>query len=285
MDGFIRKEHFDEFQVDTRNGIASDRRAVELASSFLSRRAFEHGTDASQCPRLAIVYLYGTHATYQSYPSDQLDQPAADDRYPFPYPLRMRDRVWNRYRNSARTVDRLIKPLMQRDRVIVALGDHGESFLEDGSVGHGIRLSCVQNMTGAVLYCPGSKSRAITYQTSHADVLPTLLSCLRAKLSDRDVIDGASFLNATDRQISQRVFSTRNYLDSDYGLIGPWTQDPRKPFAYRFKASVSTGVATAVNAIDERGFNIGSETTENQAMALRKWQAILNRSSSPLIQQ
>lgn len=285
MDGFIRKDHFDEFEVNARNGIASDRRAVELAAAFLSRRSFAYEIHQGERPRLAIVYLYGTHATYQSYPSDQLDQPAADDRYPFPYPPRMRDRVWNRYRNSARTVDRLIKPLMQRDRVIVAVGDHGEAFLEDGSIGHGIRLSRVQNMTGAVIYCPDSPSRTITRPTSHADILPSLLSCLDVTLSDHDVIDGTSLLNATDTQLARRCFSTRNYLEPDYGLIGPWTQDISKPFAYRFKASIKTGIATAVNAIDERGLSTDSETLETQAVAIKKWQAMLNRSSSELTQQ
>ena len=285
MDGFIREEHFDEYRVNVRNGIASDRRAVELASAFLSDRSLTHDNATSDCPRLAIVYLYGTHATYQSYPTDQLDQPAADDRYPFPYPSRLRDQVWNRYRNAARTVDRLIKPLMQRDRVIVAVGDHGEAFLEDGSIGHGIRLSRVQNMTGAVIYCPGTTPRMITRPTSHADVLPSILSSLDIKLSDPDAIDGMSLLDATDIQLSQRCFSTRNYLEPDYGLIGPWTQQANKPFAYRFQASINTGIATAINAIDERGLKTDSENLETQAVAIKKWQTMLNRSSSASIQK
>ncbi|MDA7873971.1 sulfatase-like hydrolase/transferase [Rhodopirellula sp.] len=280
MDGFIRKKHFDEFETSSRNGIASDRRAVDLASSFLSRDSNRTPETLNRGPRLAIVYVYGTHATYQSYSEDQLDQPAADNRYPFPYPARMRDSVWNRYRNSARTVDRLLKPLLSRDRVIVAVGDHGESFLEDGTIGHGIRLSRYQNMTAAVMFCPGKLARVVELPTSHTDVLPTLFSYLGVDLSDAGAIDGTSLELATDRQLADRRFATRNYLEPDYALIGPWTQDPSKPFAFRFKASVFAGSATELNAIDEVGLQVEHADSAIQAREVKKWQASLTRTKS-----
>jgi len=278
MDGFIRPELFDEFHASARNGISSDRRAVELASAFLSRRSTTTELVPVSTPRLAIVYLYGTHAMYQSYPDDQIDRPAADNRFPFPYPSRMRDLVWNRYRNSARTVDRLIEPLLVRDRVIVAVGDHGEAFLEDGTIGHGIRLSRYQNMTAAVLHFPGEPAKVLERPTCHADVLPTLFSFLDVKLSDPNVIDGASLIRATDETLAERTFCVRNYLHPDYGLIGPWSQDPSRPFAYRFQASISNGDATALNGIDEEGNEDNTETLENQAAQVLKWKQKLYRS-------
>ncbi|MAI74202.1 MAG: hypothetical protein CMM01_25360 [Rhodopirellula sp.] len=279
MNGFIRPEVFDEFEVRPRNGISSDRRAVELASSFLDRGGDAMSEKMNRRPRLAIVYLYGTHATYQSYPADQLDQPAADDRFPFPYPARMRAAVWNRYRNSARTVDRLIKPLMNRNRVIVAVGDHGEAFLEDGTVGHGLRLSRYQNMTAAVLYCPGASPNIIDQPTSHLDVLPTVLSCLNVQLSDPDAIDGLSLIDANQQRLDKRSFCVRNYLGTDYGLIGPWTRKPGQPFAYRFSASIKTGMARALNGIDERGVDRKLQDAETQSMEIRKWQSRMYRTS------
>jgi hypothetical protein len=279
MDGFIRPELFDEFHVTARNGISSDRRAVELASAFLSRQSITLDLDPVQKPRLAIVYLYGTHAMYQSYPEDQIDRPAADDRFPFPYPSRMRDLVWNRYRNSARTVDRLIKSLLARDRVIVVVGDHGEAFLEDGTIGHGIRLSRYQNMTAAVLHFPGEPAKVLERPTCHADVLPTLLSFLDVKLSDPNVIDGASLIGATDETLTERTFCVRNYLQPDYGLIGPWSRDPARPFAYRFQASIANGDATALNGIDEKGNEDNAEILENQAAQILKWKQRLYRSA------
>lgn len=271
MNGFIRPQLFDQYEVRSRDGIASDRRAVQLASSFLSRadRSFDPKIDSE--PRLAFVYLYGTHATYQSYASDQLDQPAADNRFPFPYPARMRNKVWNRYRNSARTVDRLIKPLLRRDSIVVVVGDHGEAFLEDGTVGHGTRLSRYQNMTAAVLYCPGNSSQLVEQPTSHADVLPTILSFLKVNLSDPEAIDGLSLTAATEQQLRARRFCVRNYLSEEYGLIGPWTMNSTKPFAYRFAASIKTESASPMNGIDEFGLETDVQNFREQKAEVTRW--------------
>ena len=271
MSGFIRAPLFDEYEVRPRDGISSDRRAVELASAFLSRAERHVSMETTRSPRLAMVYLYGTHATYQSYSRDQVDQPAADNRFPFPYPARLRDAVWNRYRNSARTVDRLVKPLLARDRVIVVVGDHGEAFLEDGTAGHGIRLSRYQNMTAALLYCPGESARVIEQPTSHTDVLPTMLSFLKAQLSDPGVIDGVSLVQASEQQLVARRFCIRNYLDDDYGLIGPWTKDPAKPFAYRFTARIKTETIKPLNGIDELGLEMDLETGNEMSAELTEW--------------
>lgn len=280
MGGFIRPQLFDQYEAKSRDGISSDRRAVELASVFLSHDDGSGKGETVRPPRLAIVYMYGTHATYQSYTSDQTDQPAADNRFPFPYPSRMRDAVWNRYRNSARTVDRLIKPLLQRDRVIVTVGDHGEAFLEDGTIGHGLRISRYQNMTAAVLYCPGEPVLLIDQPTSHADVLPTILSYLKVSLSDPEAIDGLSLEQATEQQLAFRRFCVRNYLGEDYGLIGPWTKNSAKPFAYRFTASITTEAATPLNGIDEFGLEMDTQDMQEQTAELTRWKSQVYRKTA-----
>ena len=280
MSGFIRPQLFDQYEAKPRDGIASDRRAIELASAFLSRPDDSSGSQVVSEPRLALVYLYGTHATYQSYASDQLDQPAADNRFPFPYPARMRDSVWNRYRNSARTIDRLLKPLLRRDRVVVTVGDHGEAFLEDGTVGHGTRLSRAQNMTAAVLYCPGKEGQVLEQPTCHADVLPTLLSFLQVDVSDPRAIDGISLTNATEEQLRARRFSVRNYLSQEYGLIGPWTKNSAKPFAYRFGASIRAEAVSPLNGIDEFGLESESQNIEEQTAEVTKWMSHFYRRGS-----
>jgi membrane-anchored protein YejM (alkaline phosphatase superfamily) len=114
---------------------------------------------------------------------DQKNQPAAPDHYPIPYPTSLRDQVCNRYLNSARSVDRILADLLDPQRVTIMVGDHGESFLEDGCQGHGIRISRVQNRTPAVVYWPGCEPKSIDAPTMHADVLPTLASACRLPLN------------------------------------------------------------------------------------------------------
>ncbi|HBV64857.1 MAG TPA: hypothetical protein DEF45_17745 [Rhodopirellula sp.] len=281
MDGFIRSQLFDRYEAKPRNGIASDHRAVQRASAFLSREHDHTDDQTAQKPRLAFVYLYGTHALYQSYPRDQIDQPAADNRFPFPYPTRIRDRVWNRYCNSARTVDRLLKTLLRRDSILVAVGDHGEAFLEDGTVGHGTRLSRYQNMTPAILYCPGTPAQTIEQPTCHADILPTILSFLEADLSDAEAIDGVSLTTTSEHELIARSFCVRNYLTEEYGLIGPWTSDLTKAFAYRFTASIKTESASHLNGIDERGQETEVQDFSAQTAEIANWMSELYRKTPP----
>lgn len=277
MDAFTRPESFDVHDVVPRDGIASDRHAVTMAKMFLTRQTSDSAGAGKRIPRLAIVYLYGTHATYQSYSNDQIDQPAADNRFPFPYPRRMRDAVWNRYRNSARTIDRLLKPLLERDRVIAIVGDHGEAFFEDGTVGHGLRLSRYQNMTAGIFYCPDWDPKVIEQPTSHIDILPTLLSFVGVQLSDAAALDGHPLVGTVEQILQSRRFCVRNYLGNEYGLIGPWTRDAEKPFAYRFNATLRPHNAMALNGIDERGYETDLESLQEMSSEVKKWQLGLYR--------
>jgi membrane-anchored protein YejM (alkaline phosphatase superfamily) len=269
MDGYISDEHFDVFETSSPGGLASDRRATQLASDFLNRDE----TSEQRRPRLALLYLYATHATYNSYVEDQVFQPAADDRFLIPYPQAARPQIWNRYKNSARSVDRLLSAVLRQDRVVVVTGDHGESFLEDGTIGHGIRISAFQNKTPAVLFIPGQPGRVIEAPTSHADLLPTILSATGVPLSDDGVFDGVDLLEASDEILSKRLLVTRNYLRDDVALIGPWTNRADQPFGYRVSVSLRDMHMSALNCIDQRGYQQesvdGDETQVGEA--LEQW--------------
>lgn len=267
MDGFIDPQHFDVFECVHPNGLLSDRHAVVNASRFLARQQHE----GSAKPRLAILYLYATHAVYQSYVEDQVFQPAADRRLIYPYSDQMRDQVWNRYRNSGRTVDRFLKSLLRDDRVILVTGDHGESFLEDGTIGHGIRISSYQNMTPAILYAPQLAPRKIRAPTSHIDLLPTLLDLLAIPITHPRVFDGVSLCRASDQALSDRCFLTRNYLDNDYGLIGPWSAQLDAPYAYRVLLSLDPPQFRALNAINAEGIGLAARPTPDSRVSLQRW--------------
>ncbi|MGB7327504.1 MAG: sulfatase-like hydrolase/transferase [Rubripirellula sp.] len=220
MDGFISEEHYDEFSVEPLDGLASDRRATMLAIEYLRPREV-----TPRKPRLAILYLYATHATFNSYPEDQKFQPAADDRFTIPYPPSAADEVWNRYRNAAVTTDRFIGAVLDEDaaqnRIVVFTGDHGESFLEDGTIGHGTKLSPQQNMTPAIIRIPGGRHRIIDSPTMHADILPTLLAAAGIELSEqnRPLFDGIDLASANEGTLADRFFVTRNYFDDKVAII------------------------------------------------------------------
>lgn len=211
MDGFVNENVFDEFRVTARDWLVTDRIAAERASTFLGKER------TLRKPRLAVLYLYSTHADYRSYATDQVFQPAARDGYLIPYSQDSRDQVWNRYRNSARSIDRLLAGLLSNDRITVVTGDHGESFLEDQVCGHGTKLNQFQNMTPALVFAPGLNGNVVDRPTSHADLLPTMLDAAKIRVSDPNVMDGNSLLRQLPRD---RIVFTRNYLDHEVWLIG-----------------------------------------------------------------
>lgn len=263
MDGYLSGEHYDVFADSPPNWLVSDRTATQRAALFLDRRETDqHG------PKLAVLYLYSTHANYHSYAEDQVFQPAADDRFLIPYSESSRPRVWNRYKNSARSIDRLLAAVMKPDRVIIITGDHGESFLEDGTCGHGIRISKYQNMTPAVIHFPGVAARVIRSPTMHADLLPTLLSAVGIPLSQPDVFDGDDL--RTREPFGPRHFVTRNYLSDDVAIVGPWTTGQDRPFAIRASVSLRGPHATVLNAIDASGNQIPASQNQCDA-ALDRW--------------
>ena len=267
MDGFIDEAKFDEFKSIARKGLDSDRMATQQASAFLNE---ESATGSERAPRLAVLYLYGTHATFDSYAQDQIFQPAADDRFLYPYDASARESVWNRYRNSARTADRFLSAVATDERIVLVTGDHGEAFLEDGTIGHGVRISAVQNMTPAVLYVPDQPPRLLKANTSHIDLLPTLIAAAGLKLTDPKALDGENLLEASRKTLGERVFATRNYLEPDVALIGPWTQDTNLPFAYRMNVSLRKMQVDSLDAIDKHGKETPSQEPE-QHEAATQW--------------
>ena len=261
MDGFINRQQFDVFAVEQPNWLESDRRSTELASRFLGRE-----DAADRKPRVALLYLYSTHADYHSYPQDRLDLPAADDRFVIPFAESAAPAVWNRYKNSARSIDRFLSAILSEDRIVIVTGDHGEAFLEDGTCGHGIRLSRYQNMTPAVIYCPGRAPRVIDRPTMHADLLPTLLSAAGLTPSDARAMDGIDLLAASDDLLANRLFLTRNYLDDDCALIGSELGDL---FGYRCSIVFRDWTARALNPIDEAGNE--TESSSDGQQFLKRW--------------
>jgi hypothetical protein len=91
----------------------------------------------------------------------------------------------NRYKNSLHFVDGLIGDLLDvlRERglfektIILVTGDHGQEFNETGQNywGHNGNFSRYQIQVPLIVRWPGALRREGTHQTSHMDVVPTLM--------------------------------------------------------------------------------------------------------------
>ncbi|GAA5508374.1 sulfatase-like hydrolase/transferase [Novipirellula caenicola] len=256
MDGFLNEQQFDVFQCEPKGWSEVDRRTVSRATAFLNRSDLADAS--SPPPRLAVVYLYTTHADYRCDPADEWFHPAADDSFPIPYRPELRNAVWNRYKNCARTVDRLIRPLLDRNRVVIVTGDHGEAFLEDGTCGHGTKLSRYQTMTPAIIFAPGITPKQIDQPTIHADLLPTLIELAGLPISDPSVFDGspiASKSKLNNSRWKERVFMVRDYLSDEALLVGPPTASMQSEsiLGIGCRVSLDENWVRITNAISESG--------------------------------
>ena len=281
MDGFLNEQQFDVFRCKPKGWSEVDKRTVSHATAFLNRE--DLADEPSPSPRLAVVYLYTTHADYRCDPADEVFHPAADDSFPIPYLPTQRDAVWNRYKNCARTVDRLIRPLLDRNWVVIVTGDHGEAFLEDGTCGHGTKLSRYQTMTPAIVYAPGIKSERMEQPTMHADLLPTLVALVDLPMSDLSVFDGnpiASNRELNNSGLNERVFMIRDYLSDEALFVGPWTTSTESERIFGIGCRVSLGenrvrITTAISDSGDAATDLpGSHRQSNKkinSQILQEW--------------
>jgi membrane-anchored protein YejM (alkaline phosphatase superfamily) len=124
--------------------------------------------------------------------------------------------VINRYHNALHATDALIGQLLGAlkeagvdDQTVVAItGDHGESFWDDGTMGHSTRLSPAQLHVPLILHVPGRPAERLTHVTSHVDVMPTLFELAGLTLDPALYSDGGSIFQATGRPALVASMST-----------------------------------------------------------------------------
>ncbi len=269
MDAFLSPRQFDRYDVEPMDWLASDRRSIAKAMQFLHKSA----SPATRPPRLAVLFLYSTHAPFAVADAQVIDQPAASADYPIPFPESWRESVWNRYRNAARTLDAALGDVLGSDAVIVLVGDHGESFLDDDTIGHGTKLSRAQTRTTALISGPMFSSREVHERTMHADILPTLLAAAGIEVSLANQFDGIDLGSATRAELRSRVFSISNLVGRDLVLVPPIDRRSGAEFGTRVEFSLIDETIVPRGRIDEKGDLIGPPDDET----LRQWMERLVR--------
>lgn len=167
-----------------------DQKLCDIARGLLDR---QNQAVSRERPVCVILAPFCTHADYHCEPQDRVFHPAFNDSIPFPpFEDDERLRVRNRYRNSVHALDRMLGPLFHRDRIIIVVGDHGESLGEDGWLFHGTKASAAQITTPFIFHVPDQGGRRINGPTSHIDILPGLLDQLKIEIDSPWVLPGRS---------------------------------------------------------------------------------------------
>ena len=258
MTGYIGPDNFDVFSESDGEWPISDVKATKEATEFLTRTGF-YATPKGRKrkPRLTFLYYFSTHIRYFAEPQDEVFKPAAGSRFAVPFTHAERPAIYNQYKNSVRTFDRLIAPLIKdNNQVTIVLGDHGEAFLEDDTMIHGTRLSEVQLATPVVIHFPGVQPREVKGPTCHTDVLPTLIAGMKLNVSGIEQLEGMNLLETSDDLLMQRTLSVRDLMSRNLGIAGPWTFGNRQPYLYCGLMSLGEWTAAPLNPVDDRGLRI-----------------------------
>lgn len=176
MDRFLGSRDFTVERIFGDSLPECDREVVSRTASLME--------PGDRPPRFVLAFLMSTHFGYHFPAGAEVFRPSL----PPPNALELdatRDRValFNRYRNSAHSLDSLIGSLLDRidpqNTLVVVTGDHGESLFDDGTIAHSSLLSEIQTRVPLVLTGPGViPGAARPGPTDHSDLLPTLLARL-----------------------------------------------------------------------------------------------------------
>lgn len=235
IDKFVHEDAFDHFSSRSLDPFyRRDEEVVAETQALFDRTGkWAHLKDR---PIFATLFLFTTHSEHHYTPEDEVFQPSPRDGLPTPpWSPKTRKSALNRYHNSVHCLDRILAPLLTEDRVIVFVGDHGESFGEDERMFHGTALSFTQTRTPLILHVPGEPPRTLPGPTSHEDILPTLLDVLGTELNTPDLLTGRSLLAEPDPD--EEVFSLRATITGEHALLDFRQGEPgtdRRPI-FRFE--------------------------------------------------
>lgn len=167
-------------------GWQKDRKNVGDMLDFIGRR------DPSR-PFFTFMFFESPHARYYFPPESVIRRPYRDD---INYATLDREElrndmglIKNRYLNAVHHLDsqfeRVFGYLKAHDllenTIVVAVGDHGEEFMENGYWGHNSTFSDAQTRTPLVVWIPGIKPAVHGKLTSHLDLPATIMPLLGVK--------------------------------------------------------------------------------------------------------
>lgn len=202
------------------DGWQKDRRNVGDMLGFIDKR------DPSR-PFFTFMFFESPHARYYFPPESVIRRPYRDD---INYATMDREElrndmglIKNRYLNAvhhldsqfARVFDYLKAHDLLENTIVVALGDHGEEFMEDGYWGHNSTFSDPQTRTPLILWIPGMKPAVHEKLTSHLDLPATIMPLLGVKNPASDYSSGIDLMSSEEHEyITLSDWSHIGYKDN-----------------------------------------------------------------------
>ncbi len=208
-------------------GWEKDQQNVGSLIDFIDKR------DKSR-PFFTFMFFEAPHARYYFPPESIIRRPYPDDINYFSLSREQLASsiglIKNRYINSVhhldsqfgRVFDYLKKNGLLESTIVLALGDHGEEFMENGRWGHNSAFTDQQTRTPLVLWVPGMKPGVYEGMSNHMDVIPTLMPLLGVKNPKRDYSTGINLLSDEVRDHAVLAeWSSTAYIDNEVKIAMP----------------------------------------------------------------
>lgn len=211
-------------------GWEKDRKNVTDLLDFIDKR------DPSK-PFFTFMFFESPHARYYFPPESVIRRPYRDDiNYATLDQNNLREDIGpikNRYINAVhhldsqfgRVFDYLKSHGLLENTIVVALGDHGEEFMEDGYWGHNSTFSDPQTRTPLVVWMPGRAPATYDKLTSHLDLVPTIMPLLGVTNPTSDYSSGINLFSKEQHEyIILSDWSHVGFKDSQVKITLPVSQ-------------------------------------------------------------
>lgn len=113
-------------------------------------------------------------------------------------------------------IDFVMESKLKNNTIILITADHGEEFMEHGSVGHGSNLYDTTTKVPLMMYIPGQKNIEINRLVQSVDIVPTLLKIMGINknytFSGKNVFFGSPELIPENRYITSQELSFGHQL-------------------------------------------------------------------------
>jgi membrane-anchored protein YejM (alkaline phosphatase superfamily) len=212
--------HSDDWGLGWKN----DRARVSDLLGFLEKRDRER-------PFFAFMFFESTHFRYYFPDESVIRRPYSQevdiDELGGPQNAELE---YARYVNAAHHLDsqigRVLDALRREgsldDTIVLITGDHGEEFWEKGRKGHNSEFHEEQIRVPLVLWIPGDGGHVVDANTSHVDIVPTLLPLLGVENPAADYSLGRDLRGPIDRNFMVVAdWSRIGILDPGYKLTLP----------------------------------------------------------------
>lgn len=201
---FVKIDPMDIYDKPEGDKVEKDRRITEKNIEFLNKNSDKNF--------FSFIFFDALHGSYD-YPKDMEKFAGAEKEvnHIFLRPDNIKP-VFTRYKNCAYFEDSLVGKLLDtikkkgllKNTIVIITGDHGEPFFERGYYGHNQNFSDYEVKSPLVIYIPKKKGYIINEQTSHMDLVPTILKTIGVRNPESDFSNGINIFDA--EKLKKREF-------------------------------------------------------------------------------